>query len=56
MGSLVAWFAANGRPEGTFDDCYKLTIRPSTRRMGGTKHFPAFTSHSSKLEFGRALR
>ena len=56
INTLVAWTGRYGRPEGKFSDNYRLTIKPSTRRMGGTKHFPAFPSIQSKLVFGRALK
>ena len=56
LGSLVAWFQANGRPEGFMGDAYKLTVTKSTRRLGATKHYPAFESVASKLKLGMSLR
>jgi hypothetical protein len=55
-GSLVAWFQANGRPEGFMGEHYKMHVTKSTRRLGGTKHFPPFESVASKLTLGMSLR
>jgi len=55
-GSLVAWFQANGRPDGRMGPQYAMTVTKSTRRLGGTKHFPPFESAASKLTLGMSLR
>ena len=55
-GSLVAWFQANGRPDGRMGEQYTMHTTKSTRRLGGTKHFPPFESVASKLTLGMSLR
>jgi hypothetical protein len=55
-GSLVAWFQANGRPDGHMGPQYQMTLTKSTRRLGATKHYPAFESVASKLTLGMGLR
>ena len=55
-GTLVAWFQANGRPDGRMGEQYTMHTTKSTRRLGGTKHFPPFESVASKLTLGMSLR
>ena len=55
-GTLVAWFQANGRPDGRMGELYTMRTTKSTRRLGGTKHFPPFESVASKLTLGMSLR
>jgi hypothetical protein len=56
--TLAGWFAVYSRPEGflTANAGYGSEFRASSHRYGGSKHYPGFTSVSSRLIVGRALK